>query len=80
MKYLFVKIIEFYQKFVSPFKPQTCRFYPTCSEYARQAFILHGFFWGAVLSLGRIIRCNPFCRPGLDPVPEKVKLFKGRIR
>ena len=73
MKYLCVKLIAFYQTFISPVKPPSCRFYPTCSEYARQAFLMHGFFKGAVLSAYRILRCNPFCRPGLDPVPERTK-------
>ncbi|MCL2095941.1 MAG: membrane protein insertion efficiency factor YidD [Oscillospiraceae bacterium] len=72
MKYLCVKLIVFYQKFISPVKPPSCRFYPSCSEYARQAFLRHGFLFGLILSVYRILRCNPFCRPGLDMVPEKI--------
>ena len=45
-------------------------FYPTCSAYAVEAFKKRGFFVGLALSVWRILRCNPFCRPGFDPVPE----------
>jgi len=76
MKILCVKLIEFYQAAISPHKAPSCRFYPTCSEYARQAFIKRGVFWGFVLSAYRILRCNPFCRPGYDPVPEKINKVK----
>jgi len=72
MKYLFAKLIKLYQTGISPLKPPCCRFYPTCSEYARQAFLRHGVFWGLVLSVYRILRCNPLCKPGYDPVPEKI--------
>ena len=72
MKNIFIKLIKFYQKNISPYKPQCCRFYPTCSEYAKQAFEKHGIFFGAVLSAYRILRCNPLCKPGYDPVPEKI--------
>ena len=72
MKNLFVKLIIFYQKNISPYKPRCCRFHPTCSQYAKQAFLRHGVFWGFVLSAYRILRCNPFCKAGYDPVPEKI--------
>jgi len=72
MKKLCLKFIRFYQKNISPYKPQCCRFTPVCSEYARQAFEKHGFFGGLVLSVYRILRCNPLCKPGYDPVPEKI--------
>jgi len=72
MKKLCVKLIKFYQKNISPLKPPCCRFYPVCSEYARQAFMKHGFFWGFILSAYRILRCNPFGKSGYDPVPEKI--------
>ena len=72
MKNLCVKFIRFYQKNISPLKPSCCRFYPVCSEYSKQAFLRHGFFWGMVLSVYRILRCNPLCKPGYDPVPEKI--------
>jgi hypothetical protein len=78
MKYLCVRLIRFYQKFISPLKPPSCRFYPTCSEYARQAFLKHGFFWGAVLSAYRILRCNPFCKSGEDPVPDSLFFLRKK--
>jgi putative membrane protein insertion efficiency factor len=74
MKYICVILIKFYRKLISPLKPPCCRFYPTCSDYAVQAFIKHGFFTGLVLSVYRIMRCNPFCKPGYDPVPDKIIL------
>ena len=79
MKYICGIIIKFYRKLISPLFPPCCRFYPTCSEYAVQAFSRHGFFAGLVLSAYRILRCNPLCRPGYDPVPDIIiwkKIFK----
>ena len=72
MKYLCIWLIRFYQKVLSPLKGRpTCRFTPTCSAYALQAFTKRGFFVGVVLSVYRIFRCQPFCIGGYDPVPEK---------
>ncbi len=62
-------LVRFYQKWLSPLKGRpTCRFLPTCSEYAREAVEVHGAWRGGAMALGRLIRCNPFCRGGLDPV------------
>ena len=80
MKELSIKLVKLYRKYISPLKPPCCRFHPTCSEYAVQAFKKHGFFGGLILSVYRILRCNPFCRPGYDPVPEKVFNFKFNRR
>ena len=71
MKWLCIALIRGYRRFISPLKPPCCRFTPTCSAYALEAFQKRGFFAGALLSLYRIIRCNPFCRSGYDPVPLK---------
>ena len=72
MKYLFIWPIRFYRKFLSPLKGRpSCRFTPTCSAYALQAFEKRGFFVGLILSVWRIFRCQPFCVGGWDPVPEK---------
>ena len=71
MKYIFIYLIKFYRKFISPIKPGCCRFTPTCSAYALEAFEKRGFFVGFGLTVWRILRCNPFCRAGYDPVPEK---------
>ncbi|MEE3393664.1 MAG: membrane protein insertion efficiency factor YidD [Lachnospiraceae bacterium] len=70
MKYVFIYMIRFYQKFISPLKLHpTCRFTPTCSQYAIEAFQKHGVFKGLFLSIWRILRCNPFSKGGYDPVP-----------
>ena len=62
-------VIRFYQKAVSPLLPQTCRFYPSCSEYSRESLIRHGVVRGLNLSVGRICKCHPFHPGGHDPVP-----------
>ena len=64
-------LIGLYRKFISPLKPPCCRFTPTCSAYALEAFKKRGFFVGFILTVGRVFRCNPFCKGGYDPVPEK---------
>ncbi|MBR6603776.1 MAG: membrane protein insertion efficiency factor YidD [Clostridia bacterium] len=72
MKYLCIALLRFYQKFISPLKGSpSCRFTPTCSSYAIEAFQKRGFFVGLALTVWRVLRCNPFCRGGYDPVPEK---------
>ena len=71
MKHLMIGLIKLYRKFISPIKPQCCRFTPTCSAYALEAFEKRGFFMGFLLTVWRILRCNPFCKGGYDPVPER---------
>lgn len=71
MKYIAIGLIKLYQKCISPLKPNRCRFTPTCSAYAIEAFTKRGFFAALILTVWRILRCNPFCKPGYDPVPEK---------
>ncbi|MGN0114329.1 MAG: membrane protein insertion efficiency factor YidD [Acutalibacteraceae bacterium] len=71
MRNLFLLPIWFYRKCISPFIPAHCRFTPTCSQYAIQAVQTHGIFKGTYLSFKRILRCNPFCKGGYDPVPPK---------
>ena len=61
--------IVFYQTCISPFTPATCRFTPTCSEYAKQALKKHGPIKGLWLAIWRILRCNPWGGSGYDPVP-----------
>ena len=68
-------LITLYQKTLSHVIGRQCRFYPSCSEYTKQAIIKHGFFLGCTLGAYRIIRCNPLCKGGLDPVPEKIFNF-----
>ena len=64
-----VLLIKFYKVCISPYKPPSCRFTPTCSEYALQAFRKHGPFKGLGLAIWRILRCNPWGGSGYDPVP-----------
>lgn len=71
MKKLLIKFIRFYQVCISPRKISCCRFTPTCSQYAIEAITLHGAFKGTALAIYRILRCNPLCKGGYDPVPPK---------
>lgn len=64
-----VLLIRFYRLIISPVLPNACRFYPTCSYYAIEALERHGLVKGGFLSVKRILRCNPFCEGGYDPVP-----------
>jgi putative membrane protein insertion efficiency factor len=64
-----INLIKIYQKLLSPLLGQNCRFHPTCSEYAVEALTLHGPFRGSLLSVKRIIKCNPWGGSGIDNVP-----------
>ena len=68
MKFLVLDILGVYKAMVSPFLPPACRFEPTCSEYAREAVERYGTLKGTWLGLKRILRCQPFCKGGHDPV------------
>jgi putative membrane protein insertion efficiency factor len=63
-------LLRAYQRLVSPLFPASCRYVPSCSEYAAQALGRHGFVRGLWLSLNRLLRCNPWSQGGEDPVPE----------
>lgn len=70
MTKLMIFLITFYRKALSPCKKRpTCRFLPTCSEYALEAYGKYGFFKGTYLTVRRLLRCHPFCKGGYDPVP-----------
>lgn len=70
MKKLFIKLIVFYQKYLSALKGgSTCKYVPTCSQYAIEAIEKYGALKGGLLAVWRIIRCNPFSKGGFDPVP-----------
>lgn len=71
MSRLLIWLIRFYQKNISPRKISCCRFTPTCSAYAIEAIQKWGILVGMALSIWRILRCNPLCKGGYDPVPEK---------
>ena len=63
---LVILLIKFYQKFISPSLPKRCIFYPTCSEYTRQAVDKYGIIKGSFLGIKRILKCNPFSKGGVD--------------
>ncbi|MGI6030012.1 MAG: membrane protein insertion efficiency factor YidD [Eubacteriales bacterium] len=69
MKQLMVFLISLYRRFISPLKPPTCRFYPTCSTYALQAYQKYGFWKGSYLTIKRVLKCHPFHPGGYDPLP-----------
>ena len=62
-------LLDAYKRFLSPLLPSACRFEPTCSAYAREAIQRHGLARGSALAAKRLLRCHPFHRGGLDPVP-----------
>ena len=66
-----IALIGFYRKHISPFTPPRCRYYPTCSQYAVEAFETHGFIKGFFLTVFRLLRCNPLFKGGYDPVPVR---------
>lgn len=69
MKRPFLLLIRGYKRFISPLLPPSCRFYPTCSDYAYEAIEKHGVIKGGRLAVWRVLRCNPFGKGGIDPVP-----------
>ena len=70
MKKILVAMVRFYQRNISPYKGgATCRFVPTCSEYALEALEKYGALKGSLLAIRRILRCHPFSKGGYDPVP-----------
>lgn len=75
---IMMKIIRFYQIVISPLKPPTCRFYPTCSHYGLEAVQRFGALKGGYLALKRILKCHPLHPGGLDYVPEEWPLKKKK--
>lgn len=71
MARLCIALIRLYQRLISPLLGQNCRFYPSCSQYAIEALRMHGFLRGTCYAAWRILRCNPLCPGGHDPVPDK---------
>lgn len=68
IKKILIHMIRFYQNVISPWTPKSCRFYPTCSTYSKQALQKYGVLKGTWLALKRILRCHPFNPGGYDPV------------
>jgi putative membrane protein insertion efficiency factor len=80
LKKIFMIGIRFYQKFISPLKPPTCRFYPTCSHYGLQSIKRFGAFRGGFLTIIRILKCHPFHSGGIDEVPKDWPGFTKKRR
>ena len=77
MKYILIRLIEFYRRFLSPLTPPSCKYTPTCSQYGLEAIERFGAFKGGALTLWRFLRCNPWSKGGYDPVPEKKDRGRG---
>lgn len=71
MQLILIKLIKFYQYFISPLFPSRCRFYPSCSSYSLEAISLHGALKGSYFTIKRLLKCHPFYKGGVDTVPEK---------
>lgn len=69
MKRILMMLVRFYRKYISPMRQPCCRFMPTCSQYALEALEKYGAVKGSWLAIKRILRCNPLCKGGYDPVP-----------
>nr|WP_330385844.1 membrane protein insertion efficiency factor YidD [Romboutsia timonensis] len=65
---LLIYLVRFYQKFISPLKGPTCRFYPTCSQYSIEAIRKYGALKGIYLTIRRLLKCHPFHSGGYDPL------------
>ena len=70
MNKIIIKLIEFYQKKISPKTNPHCKYNPTCSQYSKECFMKFNFFIAFFLTIFRIIRCNPFSKGGYDPCPK----------
>ncbi|MHC4942638.1 MAG: membrane protein insertion efficiency factor YidD [Planctomycetota bacterium] len=68
---LLIALVRLYQRAISPLKLPTCRFHPSCSAYFIEAVEKHGAFKGSFMGIWRILRCNPLCKGGYDPVTGK---------
>ena len=68
MKFLVLSFLQLYKTLVSPFLPPACRFHPTCSVYMMEAVEKYGAIKGTWLGIKRLLRCQPFCKGGYDPV------------
>ncbi len=75
-----ILLIKFYQSFISPLLGPSCKYHPTCSRYALEAFRQHNFFYASWLTVWRVLRCNPFSKGGYDPVPPKTMISAGNSK
>ena len=80
MKRALLAMVRFYQRWLSPQKGRpTCRFLPTCSEYAAEAIVVHGALKGCAKAGWRLLRCHPLCKGGYDPVVRPAELPEGTV-
>ncbi len=77
MSKLLIGFVRFYQRFISPLFPPSCRYYPTCSGYMIQAIQVHGAAKGGLMGVARILRCHPFVKGGIDYVPQTFTLKRN---
>ena len=77
MRKILIFIVRIYQTLISPLFPPSCRYYPTCSSYMIDALKKHGPILGLIMGISRILRCNPFIRGGVDPVPDNFTVFRN---
>jgi putative membrane protein insertion efficiency factor len=81
MKALLITTLAGYKRWISPLLPHSCRFVPTCSEYTMEAVERHGALLGLGMGLWRLLRCNPLCAAGHDPVPaQTIRLRSQNVR
>ena len=66
-----ISLLEIYKSAISPYLGNNCRFYPSCSDYAKESITCHGFLKGSLLAIWRVIRCNPLSKGGFDPVKKE---------
>ncbi|WP_244088141.1 membrane protein insertion efficiency factor YidD [Companilactobacillus sp. RD055328] len=78
MKKILISLVVFYQRNISRYTRPHCRFEPTCSNYMIDSLRKHGIFFGLIMGVARIIRCNPFNKTGFDPVPDKFTIFRNK--
>ncbi len=71
MKQVLIRLVNLYQRYISPYRNPCCRFYPTCSQYAVDALSEYGASKGLIIGLQRGLRCHPFHKGGYDPIPQK---------
>ncbi|BDZ42064.1 putative membrane protein insertion efficiency factor [Paraoerskovia sediminicola] len=74
-----IALVRLYQRWISPLTPPTCKYYPSCSQYAVTAVGRHGVVRGSGLAIWRLLRCNPWSDGGVDDVPERAKVHEGDV-
>ncbi|NEW61938.1 membrane protein insertion efficiency factor YidD [Granulicatella sp. zg-ZJ] len=80
MKKIAKGMVKGYQHYISPLFPPSCRYEPTCSNYALEAIEKHGTLKGSLMAMGRICRCHPFIKGGVDPVPDYFTLRRNQFK